>query len=53
VVLVNGPPDVDRLENGRLADIAPTVLALLHLPQPQEMTGHPLASRSAVRAASA
>lgn len=25
--------------NGRLADIAPTILALLGLPQPQEMTG--------------
>lgn len=31
-----------RLENGRLADIAPTLLALLELPQPQEMTGKSL-----------
>ncbi len=42
VVLVNGPADVVRLENGRLADLAPTALALLGLPQPTEMTGHAL-----------
>jgi 2,3-bisphosphoglycerate-independent phosphoglycerate mutase len=28
--------------DGRLADIAPTILALLHLPQPPEMTGRSL-----------
>ncbi len=33
-----------RLENGRLADISPTLLSLLHLPQPAEMTGHNLVS---------
>ena len=27
---------------GKLADVAPTVLALMHLPQPAEMTGHSL-----------
>ena len=31
-----------RLEDGRLADVAPTLLTLLHLPQPVEMTGHSL-----------
>jgi 2,3-bisphosphoglycerate-independent phosphoglycerate mutase len=31
-----------RLENGRLADIAPTVLALMGLQQPKAMTGHSL-----------
>ncbi len=31
-----------RLENGILADIAPTLLFLLGLPQPAEMTGHNL-----------
>ncbi len=30
-------------EGGRLPDIAPTLLALMNLPQPQEMTGHNLA----------
>ncbi len=29
-------------ENGRLADIAPTALGLMGLPQPAEMTGQPL-----------
>jgi 2,3-bisphosphoglycerate-independent phosphoglycerate mutase len=29
-------------EGGRLADIAPTVLALMGLPKPAEMTGTPL-----------
>jgi 2,3-bisphosphoglycerate-independent phosphoglycerate mutase len=33
-----------RLENGILADIAPTLLFLLGLPQPEEMTGHNLLS---------
>jgi 2,3-bisphosphoglycerate-independent phosphoglycerate mutase len=42
VVLVNGPADVDALADGRLADIAPTVLDLLGLKQPPEMTGHSL-----------
>jgi 2,3-bisphosphoglycerate-independent phosphoglycerate mutase len=31
-----------RLANGILADIAPTLLFLLDLPKPQEMTGHSL-----------
>jgi 2,3-bisphosphoglycerate-independent phosphoglycerate mutase len=30
------------LQDGRLADVAPTLLQLLHLPQPKEMTGHSL-----------
>ncbi|MBF0335386.1 MAG: 2,3-bisphosphoglycerate-independent phosphoglycerate mutase [Alphaproteobacteria bacterium] len=41
VLLVNGPAGV-TLRDGRLADVAPTLLALLRLPQPQEMTGRPL-----------
>jgi 2,3-bisphosphoglycerate-independent phosphoglycerate mutase len=35
-----------RLTNGILADIAPTLLFLLGLPQPKEMTGHNLLSRA-------
>ena len=42
VVLVNPPPGVVGLENGRLADIAPTLLALMGLEQPRAMTGRPL-----------
>jgi 2,3-bisphosphoglycerate-independent phosphoglycerate mutase len=41
-ILVNGPADVVALEDGKLADLAPTVLALMGLPQPAEMTGHAL-----------
>jgi 2,3-bisphosphoglycerate-independent phosphoglycerate mutase len=41
-VLVNPPASIQSLENGRLADVAPTLLALLNLPQPSEMTGHSL-----------
>ena len=46
-ILVNGPAGIDRLENGRLADIAPTILALLGLAQPTEMTGRSLLHRDA------
>jgi 2,3-bisphosphoglycerate-independent phosphoglycerate mutase len=54
VVLVNGPADIDKLSDGRLADLAPTMLALLGLAQPQEMTGHTLLHHAAQpRAASA
>ena len=41
-VLVNAPSDVKGLADGRLSDIAPTLLELLELPQPSEMTGHSL-----------
>lgn len=34
--------DVKGLENGILADIAPTILKLMGVPQPAEMTGKPL-----------
>ncbi|KAF0119269.1 MAG: 2 3-bisphosphoglycerate-independent phosphoglycerate mutase [Rhodospirillaceae bacterium] len=40
-ILVNAP-GIDRLREGRLADIAPTMLDLLRMPQPTEMTGHSL-----------
>lgn len=42
VVLAVGPADITALHDGRLADIAPTLLSLLKLPQPVEMTGHSL-----------
>lgn len=41
VILVGGP-DGATLSNGRLADLAPTLLALMGLPQPAEMTGESL-----------
>ncbi|MBP2300141.1 2,3-bisphosphoglycerate-independent phosphoglycerate mutase [Azospirillum picis] len=50
LVLVNGPAGA-RIDSGRLADIAPTLLGLLGLPQPAEMTGRDLLVRTAARAA--
>ncbi|MEC4591461.1 2,3-bisphosphoglycerate-independent phosphoglycerate mutase [Nitrospirillum amazonense] len=50
-ILVNAPADVVRLERGKLADVAPTLLELMGLPQPEEMTGHSLLVRDAARAA--
>jgi 2,3-bisphosphoglycerate-independent phosphoglycerate mutase len=46
-VLVNGPASVERLKDGRLADIAPTVLELMKLEKPAEMTGSSLLVRRA------
>jgi 2,3-bisphosphoglycerate-independent phosphoglycerate mutase len=42
LVLVNGPASVRALDAGRLADVAPTVLALMGLPQPAAMSGRSL-----------
>lgn len=33
---------IEMRENGILADLAPTMLKLLNIPQPEEMTGQPL-----------
>lgn len=41
VALVGGP-DSAKLRDGRLADLAPTLLALMELDQPAEMTGESL-----------
>ncbi len=40
-ILVNGPPCA-TLRDGRLADVAPTILELLRVAQPAEMTGSSL-----------
>ncbi len=40
--MVNGPGRVTGLADGLLADLAPTLLSLLQLPQPPEMTGRNL-----------
>jgi 2,3-bisphosphoglycerate-independent phosphoglycerate mutase len=34
--------DVELLPSGKLADIAPTILEILQIPQPPEMTGNSL-----------
>jgi 2,3-bisphosphoglycerate-independent phosphoglycerate mutase len=44
VVLVNGPP-CKALRHGRLADVAPTILDLMGLAPPPEMTGQSLIER--------
>ncbi len=50
-VVVNPPAEIGRLENGRLSDIAPTLLDILHLAKPAAMTGHSLISSTAGRQA--
>jgi 2,3-bisphosphoglycerate-independent phosphoglycerate mutase len=42
VLLVNPPKREMRIADGRLADVAPTLLSLLGLPQPAEMSGNSL-----------
>lgn len=42
LVLVGGPKSVRHLGNGRLADVAPTILDLMGLEPPAAMTGHSL-----------
>jgi 2,3-bisphosphoglycerate-independent phosphoglycerate mutase len=42
LILVNPPAGITGLEDGRLCDVAPTLLQLLGLPQPKAMTGHAL-----------
>jgi 2,3-bisphosphoglycerate-independent phosphoglycerate mutase len=51
VVLVNAPAEVSGLEGGRLADVAPTLLDILGIPQPPAMTGRSLVVRGAERRA--
>ncbi len=42
VLLINAPAEIGALSNGRLADVAPTLLALMGLEQPEQMTGRSL-----------
>ncbi|MDA0238469.1 MAG: 2,3-bisphosphoglycerate-independent phosphoglycerate mutase [Proteobacteria bacterium] len=53
LILVNPPAYAEGIENGALADVAPTVLRLLSLAQPADMTGRSLIRESAVSHASA
>jgi 2,3-bisphosphoglycerate-independent phosphoglycerate mutase len=41
-ILADNSKKVTRLKNGKLADVAPTLLKILGLEQPREMTGTPL-----------
>ena len=42
ILMINAPDRVTGLRHGRLADVAPTVLDLMGLAQPEEMTGRTL-----------
>jgi 2,3-bisphosphoglycerate-independent phosphoglycerate mutase len=46
-LLYNGPAGTRSLLDGKLADVAPTLLALMQVKQPAEMTGHSLLSQNA------
>src|SRR4051794_8915415 len=50
-IVVNPPGAVVRIENGRLADVAPTLLDILGLEKPAAMTGHSLIVSDERRAA--
>ncbi|NVK19034.1 MAG: 2,3-bisphosphoglycerate-independent phosphoglycerate mutase [Methylocystaceae bacterium] len=51
VILINAPEGVTTLEQGALSDVAPTLLQLMGLAQPDEMTGHSLIKDAGLRAA--
>ena len=42
--------EVPLIEDGKLSDIAPTILQILKLPQPQEMTGKSLICEASIEA---
>ncbi len=50
-IVVGTPRAYSRLRDGRLADVAPTILDLLGLPKPAEMSGESLLVRGAQQAA--
>jgi len=45
VILVNGPKEIKELQDGKLADVAPTLLELMGMPKPEEMNGKSLLVR--------
>jgi 2,3-bisphosphoglycerate-independent phosphoglycerate mutase len=51
LIIVNPPGAVLRVDNGRLADVAPTLLDILGVPKPAAMTGHSLIVSDERRAA--
>ena len=42
VLLINGPKDVKKLKSGSLVDVGPTLLELMNIGVPSDMTGHSL-----------
>ena len=51
LIFINPPFAIARVAQGRLADVAPTLLELLGLPKPKAMTGRPLIEAAERRAA--
>jgi 2,3-bisphosphoglycerate-independent phosphoglycerate mutase len=49
VLVMNGA--ADSIQNGSLADVAPTILDLMGIPIPREMTGHSILHANTARAA--
>jgi len=47
-IVALGAPKGETLENGRLCDVAPTMLVLMGLEQPAVMTGHSLLKKAGV-----
>jgi 2,3-bisphosphoglycerate-independent phosphoglycerate mutase len=45
-IVALGAPEGDTLENGRLCDVAPTMLSLMGFEQPAIMTGHSLLKKA-------
>lgn len=41
-ILINYDPDYTLMEDGRLADVVPTLIEMMGMEQPKEMTGHSL-----------
>ncbi len=41
-IVVNGGDGIREVKDGKLADVAPTILKLMGIPQPEAMTGQPL-----------
>jgi len=50
IIAINARPGV-KLANGRLADVAPTLLDLMGIPKPAQMTGHSLVETQAEKVA--
>ena len=50
-VVVNPPERIQHLADGRLSDVAPTLLDILGLPKPAAMTGHSLIVTATVQEA--
>jgi 2,3-bisphosphoglycerate-independent phosphoglycerate mutase len=53
VLMVNAPGWVRGLKDGRLSDVAPTLLKLLNLERPEEMTGRSLIEEEGAETAAA